>query len=55
MGAKINLRIITKYRAVDPEIRFLTKIDFRAVWLRNGHAASVGVNYHRIELRNYEV
>ena len=25
MGVKMNLRIITKYRAADPEIRFLTK------------------------------
>ena len=25
MSVKMNLRIITKYRAADPEIRFLTK------------------------------
>ena len=43
MGAKMNLRIITKNHAADPEIGFLKKIDYKAVWPRNGYADSVGV------------
>ena len=39
----MNFRIITKNHEADPEIGF-HKIDFKAVWPRNGHAASMGVN-----------
>ena len=42
MGVRMNLRIITENNNADPEIGFLTKTDFKAVWPRNGHAASVG-------------
>ena len=38
MGLKMNLRIITKNRAADPEIGFLTK----SISKPNGHADSVG-------------
>ena len=44
-GVKMNLRIITKYHAADREIRFLTRFDFKALWLRNSHADSVGVKF----------
>ena len=43
MGVKMNSRIITKNHETDPEIRVSHKIDFKAVWPRNGHADSVGV------------
>ena len=39
MDKKINLRKITKKGR-----RVSHKIDYKAVWPRNGHAASVGVN-----------
>ena len=32
MDVKMNLRIITKYHAVDSKIGSLLKIDFRADW-----------------------
>ena len=44
MAVKMNLRIITKNHAAEPEIGFYHKIGFEAKWLRNGHADSVGVN-----------
>ena len=47
MDVKMNLRIITKNHAADPEKRFSHKIDFEALWPRNGHAASVGVNLNK--------
>ena len=40
MDVKMNLRIITKNHAADPEIESL-KIDFEAVWPHCGHADSV--------------
>ena len=43
-AVKMNLRIITKSHAGDPEKGVSQKIDFKAVWPRNGHAASLGVN-----------
>ena len=43
MGVKMNLRIITKNHESDPELRSRL-IQFKALWLRNGHAASVGGN-----------
>ena len=39
----MNLRIVTRNRAADPEIRFLI-IDFRVLWPRNDQADSAGVN-----------
>ena len=39
----MNSMIITKNHETDPEIRVSHKIDFKAVWPRNGHADSVGV------------
>ena len=40
----MNLRIITKNHAADPEITVSHKIDFKAVWPRNvAHADSVVV------------
>ena len=39
----MNSRIITKNHETYPEIRVSHKIDFKAVWPRNGHAASLGV------------
>ena len=36
----MNLRIVTKNHASDPEIGFL---DLKVQWLRNSHADSVGV------------
>ena len=40
MDVKMNLRIITKNHAANPEIESL-KIDFEAVWPHRGHADSV--------------
>ena len=39
----MNSKIITNNHAADPEKGFSHKIDFKAVWLPNGHAASLGV------------
>ena len=39
-GVKMNLKIITKNHAADPEIES-HKIDFKAVWAHCGHADSV--------------
>ena len=43
MAVKMNLRIITKRFAADPEIGFLTK-SISKPYL-NGHAASVGAKF----------
>ena len=40
MDVKMNLRIITKNHAANPERESL-KIDFEAVWPHRGHADSV--------------
>ena len=39
----MNLRIITKKLAADPQKGFRSKSIFKAVWPRNDHTASVGV------------
>ena len=39
----MNSRIIMKNHAADPAM-VAHEIDFKALWPRNGHAASVGVN-----------
>ena len=44
MGVKMNLRIITKNHAADPEKGVSQKIDFKAQRPRDGHADSVRVN-----------
>jgi len=44
MAVKMNLRIITKNHAADPEKKVSRKIDFKVQWLRNSNADSVGVN-----------
>ena len=48
MGVKMDLRIITKNHAADPEIGFLTKSISRPC--RNGHAASVGVKSSELRM-----
>ena len=44
MFGKMNLRIMMKNHEADLELGFFIKTDFKAVFPRNGHAASVGVN-----------
>ena len=43
MAVKMNLRIITKNHAADPEIGFLTKSISKPNCRGNGHTDSVGV------------
>ena len=49
----MNLRIITKNHAADPEVESRSiiqnhKIDLKAQWPRNDHADSVGVKSFKI-------
>ena len=44
MGGKMNLSKITKTHATDPE-KGSRKIDFKALWPRKGHTASVEVKF----------
>ena len=43
MGVKMNFSLLTKNPAADPEIGPSHKIDFKALWPRNGPTASVSV------------
>ena len=62
MALKMNLRMITKNHAADPEIGFLAKIDFKVQWLWNSHADSMGVekqahgdSIHKHKIQNIKI
>ena len=50
IAVKINLRIITKNHAADPDIRFLTKSISKPKGYVMAHADSVGVNRYKNEI-----